>query len=161
MKNQKGTALVLSLVMLIVLTLMGLSSIQMTSSNTHITKNVQDRHIAFQIAESAIREAESKLIPPDGSAPDISEADFPNTALGLYNVGSVPQGTYDSFVAANGINANFETTDALNTAPDGSGASAQYIIEYDSTPPIAFLITARARGVSPNTVVVLQSRIGE
>lgn len=60
--KQAGVALFISLVMLLVLTIAGVSAVQTTSLEERMARNTHDRLIAFQAAESALREAEGFLL---------------------------------------------------------------------------------------------------
>lgn len=59
--KQDGVALFISLVMLAILTVLGLSSIQSTSLQERMSRNARDTNLAFQAAESAIDDAEAYL----------------------------------------------------------------------------------------------------
>jgi len=75
-QHQTGAALVVSLMLLIVLTLLGLSGMQSTIMQERMSNNVRDKGIAFQAAESAARGAENwvraqdinKMAPQDGAS---------------------------------------------------------------------------------------------
>ena len=54
-------ALFVSLVLLLVLTLLGISAVQTTGLETRMARNDHDALLAFQAAESALREAETRL----------------------------------------------------------------------------------------------------
>lgn len=56
--HQSGAVLIISLIMLLLLTLIGTSSMQTTSLEEKMAGNFRDRNLAFQAAESAIRDAE-------------------------------------------------------------------------------------------------------
>lgn len=56
--SQQGAALIVSLLILLILTLLGISSTQGTIQQERMASNTRDRSIAFQAAESAIRDAE-------------------------------------------------------------------------------------------------------
>lgn len=58
MKHQAGIALFISLVLLLVLTIIGVSAVQTTSLEERMARNSRDRLMAFQAAESALRDAE-------------------------------------------------------------------------------------------------------
>lgn len=74
---QKGIALFISLVLLLVLTIIGVSSVQTTSLEERMARNAHDSVLAFQAAEMALRQAEEWLIanPPE-------TADFSNNGTG-------------------------------------------------------------------------------
>jgi type IV pilus assembly protein PilX len=59
---QRGAALVISLILLVVITLVGLASIRSTQLQESMSGNMVDRSLAFQRAESALRAAEQALI---------------------------------------------------------------------------------------------------
>jgi type IV pilus assembly protein PilX len=60
-KRQEGIVLMMSLVMLLLLTLLGVSSIQTTSLQQRMARNANDANMAFQAAESAVRDGEDYL----------------------------------------------------------------------------------------------------
>ena len=59
--RQSGIALFISLVLLLVLTIIGVSSVQTTSLEVRMTRNEHDAMLAFQAAESALRDAEAQI----------------------------------------------------------------------------------------------------
>jgi type IV pilus assembly protein PilX len=61
MGRQKGVALFLTLTILLILTILGVSSIQTTSLQERMARNYRDVNIAFQGAEAAISEGEEYL----------------------------------------------------------------------------------------------------
>ncbi|PLX77446.1 MAG: pilus assembly protein [Azoarcus sp.] len=56
---QRGAALIVSLILLIVLTLLGLSSIRTVAQEERMTANTFDRSLGFQGAEAALRVGEA------------------------------------------------------------------------------------------------------
>ncbi|PCD00818.1 PilX N-terminal domain-containing pilus assembly protein [Halopseudomonas pelagia] len=60
-RHQKGAALLVALIMLLISTLIGLASIRGTTLNEKMSSNMFDRSIAYQAAESALRMAEAEL----------------------------------------------------------------------------------------------------
>ena len=59
--NQKGAALIVSLIILALMTLLGLSSISTSSLEEKMTANLRDHELAFQAAEIALRDAEKRI----------------------------------------------------------------------------------------------------
>lgn len=59
--KQRGAVLMVSLVLLLVLTLLGISGIESTILQEKMTGSVQDRERAFQAAEAALRDAENYI----------------------------------------------------------------------------------------------------
>ncbi|MCX7100437.1 MAG: PilX N-terminal domain-containing pilus assembly protein, partial [Methylobacter sp.] len=55
--NQSGAVLIISLIMLLLLTLIGTTAMQTSTLEEKMAGNLRDRDIAFQAAESALRDA--------------------------------------------------------------------------------------------------------
>ncbi len=60
-KDQQGVALVVSLILLLVITLIGITTIRLTTVQQKISANFYDRESAFQGAEAAILQAAQTL----------------------------------------------------------------------------------------------------
>lgn len=60
-KQQKGAVLVVALILLLVLTLVGVAGMQDTTLQEKMAGNMQDRNLAFQAAEAALRAGEVEL----------------------------------------------------------------------------------------------------
>ena len=58
LNRERGAVLVVSLIMLLVVTLIAVSSMQGTVMEEKMAGNTRDRNLAFQTAETALREAE-------------------------------------------------------------------------------------------------------
>jgi len=56
---QRGVALVVALILLVVITLVGLAAVRGTIMQQKMTANFYDREIAFQATEAALRQAEA------------------------------------------------------------------------------------------------------
>jgi type IV pilus assembly protein PilX len=59
--SQRGVALVVALVLLVVATLIGLAGVRGTNLQERMSANMYDRSLAFQRAESALRAAEDAI----------------------------------------------------------------------------------------------------
>jgi|SRR5690554_3947735 len=77
LNHQRGSALLVSLILLLLLTIVGVSAMQMTSLEERMSGNYRDHQIAFQAAEAALVEA---------------EAFIENTTLGLSNFAAACSG---------------------------------------------------------------------
>ncbi|XOV82162.1 MAG: PilX N-terminal domain-containing pilus assembly protein [bacterium] len=168
-QRQHGVALFISLVLLLVLTIIGVSSVQTTSLEVRMSRNEHDTLLAFQAAESALRDAEAQLLAITSTAP------FDDTN-GLYDV--VPLGEAENWEAA----ATWTGTNSvLADAVEGTAAPSRYIVEYigpvlrdenahQQEDPYSgaatvdrvemFRITARGVGGTPNAQVLLQTTFG-
>jgi type IV pilus assembly protein PilX len=60
-KQQQGAVLVIGLIMLLLLTVIGMSSIRGTDLQERMAGNARDHHLAFQATEAAVRSAENYL----------------------------------------------------------------------------------------------------
>lgn len=76
--KQQGAALFVSLIMLVIMTILGLSSVQTTSLEERMSRNARDSNLAFQAAESAAIDAISQV------SALVADGGFPNPAAGLY-----------------------------------------------------------------------------
>lgn len=59
--SQRGTALIISLIILLLMTLLGVTGMQTTLVQERIAGNVRDRNLAFEAAEAALRAGEGYL----------------------------------------------------------------------------------------------------
>lgn len=62
-RNQQGVALIIALILLVTITLLGLSSMRNTGLQERMSANLFDRALAFQASESALRDAEAAIVP--------------------------------------------------------------------------------------------------
>ena len=61
MKNQRGATLAITLLILFIITLLGVSSIQVTQMQEKMSANIQDKEFSFNAAESALAAGEAWL----------------------------------------------------------------------------------------------------
>jgi len=111
--SQKGVALVVSLVLLIALTIIGVATLNGTRLNEKITSNAQQKAIAFEVAESAIASVMDQAYLKElvGSDPE-------NTGNNPAPVTSDPADT--------GIDSDYDQTDgSRNLNADGT-VTVQY-----------------------------------
>lgn len=165
MSRQYGAVLVVSLIMLLLLTLIGVTGMQTTSMEEKMAGNTRDRSIAFQAAESALRDAERDIthsrnligytgfsVGCGGSTPSTGDDGL------CYNGGtaySTDIWTTVSMTAAPSV-AYGQVTHA--TAISNLSAQPRYIIEgLPSGTDAYYRITVRAQGVLATTVVWLQA----
>ena len=168
-QKQRGVALFISLVLLLVLTIIGVSSVQTTSLEVRMTRNEHDTLLAFQAAESALRDAEVDLLD------ETSTADFDGTG-GKYEIADL--GVDERYLDGATWGG---TNSVVAAAVAGTAAPARYIIEYigpvlrdenahQQEDPYAgsatvarvemFRVTARGVGGTQNAQVFLQTTFG-
>jgi type IV pilus assembly protein PilX len=170
-KRETGVALFISLVLLLVLTIIGVSAVQTTSLEERMARNSHDNVLAFQAAEAALREAENFLRLNINST-----AGF--TAAGTNGLWTAAQYNQAERWDQAGIWTGANSVEVAN-AMTGVNEQPRYIIEWVATVQRAdnpflqgssyatifdrieiFRITARGVGGSPNARVVLQSTFG-
>lgn len=174
---QSGFALIVGLIVLALLTIIMLTALKMGVLEERMAGNLRNQNIAFQAAESALREAEGLIRSNaavldwdgDGEAEPnpfnplrLSSGPFQNTSAplcvgGLCGESTPPQSNLIRTLS----------DDAVRTADlDIAGiAEPQYVIELMLIEPstdsrrlyATFRITARAWGEDPNSLVQLQS----
>ena len=119
--TQQGVALVVSLILLVSLTMLGLTSIQRTTSDLAMAGNQRETGLMFQAAEVGLVTAE------DFVEASTTNVDFSNAALGLYTV----QEDNTSYFSPDYFNATTWSS-ASQSATTSLSAYEQprYMIEY-------------------------------
>lgn len=161
-RDQRGSALIISLIILIVMTVLGLTAMSGSGLQEKMAGNSRDINLALQAAEAALRDGESyyeNTVVALGSA-------FNGANPGLYAEGSNP----DIF-----SDATWENARTYSGAINGVASQPRYIIEligelgngklmsegYGESSGLGRMTTVRvtARGVggAEDTVVYLQS----
>jgi len=119
--SQQGVALVVSLIILVSLTMLGLTSIQRTTTDLAMAGNQRETGLMFQSAEVGLITAE------DFVENSNTNVDFSNAALGLYTV----QDNNSSYFSPDYFDAT-----TWSTASQSAGTSLvafeqpRYMIEY-------------------------------
>ena len=170
-QQNAGVALFISLVMLLLLTIIGVSSVQTTTLAVRMARNEHDALLAFQAAESPLRDAEFAL------EAITSTVGFDNVGTdGLWLIADLGDPNRWDIV---GVWTGGQSA-AAPTNVAGVAAQPRFIIEhaasvlreenaYQIDDPYSasaadriemFRITARGVGGSPNAIVLLQSTYG-
>jgi len=165
----RGSALIISLVFLLMLTVLGVAGMQGTTQQERMSGNMYSRNLAFQAAETALRAGENFVDPPDktGTPPACNRpaATQFNGTDGLLQ----PQ-TITGDAGAFWMAWAWETNSKQLTAGTLAEVAEQprYVIEDISTlDPLCasatpatkdcYRITARGVGGTADAVVILQS----
>lgn len=163
-KAQRGSALIVSLLILIVMTLLGLTAMGGSGLQERMAGNNRDLTLAFQAAEAALRDGETYY---ENTVVSLGAA-FNGSNPGLYPEGSNPDVLSD---------ATWSTARTYSGAIDGVAAQPRYIIEligeigeqdddlniqgYGESSGIGSMtgvrVTARGVGGTDGTMVYLQS----
>lgn len=137
-RRQRGAALMIALILLIVITLVGLAAIGTTLLQNKMASNQYDREIAFQAAEAGLRVAAATL----QNNPSVNIRDCTQTGSGAPVCSGNP--FKDSGVPASDIytvpKATTSGGSGATTFNPGSlgGGQPQYVVEYMGTQTQAY-----------------------
>ena len=166
--QQSGAVLVVSLVILLVVTMLAISSMQSSSLEERMAGNTNDRNLAFQSTESALREAEvfvegiASLGNFTGSAGLFGRTDaepsYADAATWSSTSNHVVAGTdFGSYEAPRYFVKNLTTVTGTEGALNMSG----YGDNKGTGDITVFRITARGTGASADSAeVILRSQYG-
>ncbi len=176
--RQRGATLVVALIILVVMTLLGVSAMQGATMQERMAGNVRDMNVAFQATEAALREGEQLLenlanepgVPvsfdgTQGFFPPLSQGDpRPWEQTGFDWATDAIAYTDENFGAAMAPGYIIED---LDISPDELGGGE---VTRGATGDIdeggifgnrleagLYRVTARGVGGNPNTVVILQT----
>ncbi len=151
----KGSVLIITLLLMLMLTVMAITQITFNHTQTHIATNSADAQVAFQTAEGALNEATNRVL-----SGTYAPTEFLSNTNGLYlsNPANPPLWTTLDWNSNNAVIKSFQGK---------SYAQGAYIIEQlpsvirpgqnINNPAHVYRITARAVGASGNSLVILQS----
>ena len=167
-RNQTGVTLIVSLVILVAMTILGVTSLQSTRTEISMAGNLRELGLTFNAAETALSDAEAFVIA------SISKTIYNDPTIGLYD-DSVTDPEYDD-------PATWDSTQEGATVLAYSAEPSKFIVKYlgdrsqnevaavniggygSSQPGITvsnFRITARGTGQSGNARRYLQSYYGK
>jgi len=137
---QSGVSLVVVLILLVVMTILGLAVMRTTLLEERMSANMYDRSLAFQQAESALREAEAAVRAAvqnagKGWVIGVRCGDDPANPGSIVDANcAVPGNAYTGGAtcaagAAKGSNCWFNAPDRLG-ADNNSAGAPQYFIQY-------------------------------
>jgi len=178
--RQQGAILIVSLLLLLVMTLIGITAMNTTVLEEKMAGNSRQRQLAFQSAEAALRHAENWLFTNITNVATF-ESEFMGTPAELYwerkpRAGSVLRpvtiDVYDAteWVAGNSMEPSLSV---LSTTGQAAGQNdPRYLIEYlgrigeppldvndPDARPYAFRITAIGWGIDNATTYIGQSTV--
>ncbi|MBV2235441.1 MAG: hypothetical protein KUL75_07830 [Sterolibacterium sp.] len=122
--RQRGVALIMALIMLIVVTLVALSGMRNTSLQEKLAGNLYDRAIALQTADAALAAAETWILENERSTL-LSSGKIEDCTLSSANCLTIPANTFQA-------NGNGWTSVTLENFNDGvkADSSPQYYIQF-------------------------------
>lgn len=165
MKHQQGVTLAVTLILLFVITLLSLSSMQVTRLQEKMSSNLQDKELSFQAAESALRAGELWLLGLSQEPTVVAScSSYPCVREVFQNMNFTTQ--TPAWWAAN--------SQAYSTSLTNITSSPRYLIEFmqfvpdsleigtssqKSTGVFYYQITARGTGSTDNAVSILQTTV--
>lgn len=159
--NQQGSALIVALVMLLVISLIGVAGIQSTAMQDRMAANLLDKNLAFQAAEAAAREAEDSLA-------DSVPISFPNSG-GLYRIGAEERPDWPANLSSVGGGVTtYSSGDTSGQFPNVSAQPRYFIEQIDTIPapgcdlstycePVYYRVTAAATGGTDTAAAVIST----
>jgi len=137
---QRGAALIIALIFLVMLTLLGITASTVTSMEERMTGNTRDRDLAFQAAEAAMEDAANRL----------TTASFRALATTIDPTAANDQAYWNAYA----WNTSIATSLALDT--DLFSQAPQIVLERRGATNF-YRITTRGFGGTSNAVAILQA----
>lgn len=161
--RQRGVVLVISLLLLLVLTMLGLAATRGTTLEQRMTTNQNDQEVAFQAAEAALRAGESQL--------SSAGLNYNNNTAGAYNLttmGDVNWKTIDWSPGSGAVlayGAGIQPTPIVapsyfivyDTTQTASGSGTSISSNGSQSSNLVYHVYARGVGLTGNTAVILES----
>lgn len=161
--GQKGSALIVGLIIVLMLTLLGITTLRTTALEERMAGNQRDVNIAFQSAEGALREVINK---------DLSSVAFDGSATGygeqissFVNSSGTPVSEYNYWTSV----FDWSNNAVAATQSTGTSEAARYFVE---TIPVSsglwkageatkriYRITVRGTGASSRAQTIVQGTI--
>ena len=166
--HQKGAVLIVSLIILLMLTLIGLSAIQSTSLEEKMAGNYRDQNLSFQAAETTLREGEG-WIAKQTSEPVLSSASCTSDCT-VWDKDALFAALSANSYLDNSLWADSRAETATTTIP-GVAAAPKYFLELssikrdtlnigqqqDNTYQAFYGVVAEGIGGTANSRTILQS----
>ena len=149
---QKGFALIVSMLILLVLTILVVNAVRNTTMNERMAGNYMDRTRAMQAAEQALRQAETLLVTNGDTCLSGCAVSGGKVTDSAASAVSIPAAWVDA-------NAN----DMTKATDQGSSGKFQVALLADSFLPTgksgckAYSVMGRGEGLDTRSVVVLQT----
>ena len=128
-RHQRGAALLVALILLVVITLVGLAAIGTTILQNKAAANQYDRQVAFQSAEAALRQGQAAITTATATQP--APAGFEDCSTPAGSATPVNVCLANPFTDSN---ANVVITtvpaSAYSAGPVASGIQPQYVVQY-------------------------------
>lgn len=162
-KTQRGVSLVVSLLLLLLATLVGVSTLKGTQLEEKMSSNVANKTTAFEAAESALIAGEQWLLTNNTEPLPVSSCQsFP--CVQTLNTSTYPEDQSDSWWQANAA--------AYGQSLSNVASAPRYIVEFirfiPDTPMVGkgpvsgvyyYRVTARGTGFNTNSQAIIQTTV--
>ena len=158
---QRGVALIASMLILIIITLLGLSSMRSAGLQERMSGNQYDRNVVLEAAEAALREAEAIAAAPLTVTANCSDGICPRPVAGMADRWSDPD--FTGWRAATSTRPALVTSqfiiEDMGPQPVDGTCHLQIPVEPTCLLPL-YRVTAQAQATNARgTIVTLQSNI--
>jgi type IV pilus assembly protein PilX len=163
--TQKGIALVVSIIVLLILTFLAVSTLQTVPVQEKIAGNWRDINVSLQTADSTLKEAENYL-------DSLADTSTFNNTNGLYTQGNAPNPLLSATWSGASVISSSQSWSGVMTPKyfieltgtfGGSGVSLN-IYNYgqnpDTGPVTVFRIVARSTGATGKAETIVESFYG-
>ena len=157
--RQKGSALIVGLIIVLMMTLLGITTLRTTVLQERMAGNERDVNVAFQSAEAALREV-INTVDLESKVYDGTQAGFGTQITSFVDSGNtaVSEFTYWTTVF------DWSTKGATATKPTGASDAPMSYVERTLIPPAyvgasikhLYKITVRGKGASSRAEVIVQ-----
>ena len=159
--HQRGVALIASMLILIIITLLGLSSMRSAGLQERMSGNQYDRNVVLEAAEAALREAEAIAAAPLTVPATCTNGVCPKPVAGMADRWS--DTNFTDWRAATSTNSALDSAqfiiEDMGPQPVDGTCHLQIPVEPTCLVPL-YRVTAQARATnSRGTLVTLQSNI--
>ena len=146
-RPESGASLIVALLFLLVLTILGLAVMRATTVEVRIVGFEQDRNVAFEAAEAALRDAERDLAVNGIDTDSPWEPDCTGGGGGLCRPGNNATPLWESIDWTDENSRPYGTQTGLGAYPVNVSAAPRYIIEIlpNLPPPVGSSMVTGAR----------------
>ena len=167
--RQRGTALIVAMLFLVILGMLGVTTMTSTTLEERMAGNARDRDIAMQAAEAALRDAERDMTNTNTAYRVVKVTptnSFPATGTATCAAGLCSDGATISANITDPVKSAFYGQFTGELPVQGPVQQPRYMVELldAGNPPAGtpagtrnLRITARGVGKNSNTVVILQT----
>lgn len=172
--QQRGAALITSLIILLVLTVLGVSAMSTSSLEELMAGNLRDQNLSFQAAEAALQDGERYIESWGGTPPAATSSGTNSGVYSTDNFGMYEDTAFTTSVWNNAVATTYGTDTGIAISDLGDvQALPMYIIEEEDfvakdasfraqtqrEGAYYYRVTGRGVGASSNAVTLLQTTV--